>query len=355
MREFFVKNSQSVTLNLFFVSAFCNAMDQQKNYLYTIAWSGNKIFIGDGTRCFSFNPETKKKFVLCKKPTHHIVTNLQQPLIAISNETMLKIYDSNTHKEVWSKKNKIKNASAPFFCRKNAIGIFHDDELTIYSYQGNTSISYKLLVPSSPTISYCSQMNELAFVHDDSAVLIFHPYFPTLIKKCETQPVISCEFCINGAIIAANEINTCHIYNLRDPHCSYHLKNFSTCSIQSLAFHPNRPILAILATIYDPLLILYHYQDVIQYWNPIRKKLIDQTPALNFPKGLPTAEYKTRRLAFSPEGNKLVYIIDNVCEIVDVPPNNTFLFYLLLRKENMPTEVIAKIFNLINWIELAYT
>jgi hypothetical protein len=361
-----VKNLQLITLNFLVLSNCGYPMDQKKDnaHPWTIAWNKNKIFIGSANTCISWDVETGDQNTLCHNPTHHIIIHSQKPLMALSNSKVLQIYCTNTEKKLWSKETITDNISAPFFCRQNTIGIFNDNMLVVYDYLTDASSSYKIPIPSRPVISYCPQMDELAYVQGCSKILIFHPDLPMLEKDCQKnekpRAVLSCEYSVNGALLAANTMGSCHIYDLRHPHKFFHLDNFYIYLIKSMRFHPNRPILAILTTIFDPHDIFQHFKTVVQYWNPIRKKLISQTTALGAGRPLSLTTSNTRQLAFSPEGNEIAVMIKDTCKILDVPFNNALLIYFVLKRTCLHYDIIAAILRTISilkkdFFELSYT
>lgn len=327
----------------------CNAMDIFKE-ITTVENPTSVAFIDDvrvvigGDKCVIetlFNFDSVQ--IIDKSPIFHIAINKNHTRFAISSTKKLGIYGF-TGKKIWSQKQPLsEHATLDFDALSPILFAYIPGRLTTYKYVEKTLESRPIPsyfeCPSAP-ISCHPTKQKILYPSSENTFSTIHCTKQYTIKLgCTThEPIISGTYNSDGdrinIIYDQQGFSICNpITNFRYniPLTKYPKKVIST------AFHPHRPIIAVL---FD--------DNALQYWNYktmelLAARLYSQKKCDWFDAYYPTTE----RLSFCPDGKKLIVAFKKKCTIFHVP-SRTFilLIYWLFKKHLLPVELIRPLIEL---------
>ncbi|HLJ30841.1 MAG TPA: WD40 repeat domain-containing protein [Candidatus Babeliales bacterium] len=322
--------------------------------LYSVACSHDKIFIGGSDGVHVYNTITGTKHALSQKPTFHMAMHPNYLNIAISHETELAVYDTKTEEKKWS--------TQPLYLWKTTPIIFSSTDNTICSYRRGAFTlhsDHKIFlkqfnVPYEKKTAYCLQIachptkKKFLYPSDKDSISIIKPNRFREIKKTIVSPkssyIFSALYNYDGSTIGMiDTFGNCCLYNDDDKTITlieYSSPSLSSNYYISIAFHPHKHILALLAD-----------NNSIHYWLYKTKKLIAVTKSyqiFNNNQIEQTYFSRVKRLDFSPDGSCIAVVFPYECYQLSVPRNkNMVLLYYILRRQALPTDIINIIIKLI--------
>ena len=325
-------------LNILFIiysltSASCTAME--KNITYAAAFIDDKtIIVGSEKGCHLVNSASGERIrELTPQKTYQIAIQQQNGLIAIKTQKKLLFFDGKTQKKIWSKKSLHPTKPIVFSSIDNTLFRGHEqlrsynqeDKINPLNEPLNTIFTHSHYISCHPT------KNEILYSSDKSilsiAVINKSPYIKRNLTADSTKH-ISGEYNPDGTMIAMyGDKESYYIYTLGDK-LAYRL-NTNDKKYVATAFHPHYFILVLLS-----------HDNIIQHWDYQSRTLIAETHPLG---SIPFTQRKTPRklLSFSPNGRQLAAVLKDQYRIIDTPPHNLLLTYLLLTNYELPQELIA--------------
>lgn len=294
-----------------------------------------------GDRCVVFNfldPEKSK--VLDKTETYHIAINGDQARFAISSKKKLAVYSAFTCKKLWQIKPIFPNSTLAFSSVSPILFAYSPGQLTSYNYVNQTleyhNIPSQVEFPVS-SISHHPTQNKLLYPSSENTLstIDFDKNHNITLAYTQKKPVISGTYSPDGNWIAIN--NDFHSYSIYEPdtHFCYCTPPRSfMAKIIAFAFHPHRPILAIL---FD--------NNTLRYINYKTKELIGiRMHSTKIRKWVNDFALK-QRLSFMFDGKKLMIAFKHKCLVLSVPQNNLALIYYALKHNNLIHDIIYLIFG----------
>ena len=322
--------------------------------LFSVVCSPHKIFIAGSDGVHIYNTQTKTKHMLSAQSTFHMAMQPNYKNIAISHQTELAVYNTETEEKKWS--------TQPLYLWKTTPITFSSTDDTICSYRkgaftlhSNHKISLKQFnVPYEKKTAYCLQIachptkKQFLYPSDKDSISIIKPNRFREIEKTIISPgssyIFSALYNHDATVIAMIDTSgSCSLYDETDKSIKVikpSLPSLSSNYYLSMAFHPHKHMLALLAD-----------DTSLHYWNYKTQRLIaitqkcqishnDQTEPIYFSR--------TKRLDFFPDGSYIAVVFPYACYQLPIPLNsNTALLYYILRRQELPNDIINIIIKLI--------
>ncbi|HLC07273.1 MAG TPA: WD40 repeat domain-containing protein [Candidatus Babeliales bacterium] len=350
-------------MHTFAIPSLCSAMDCLAEITYIpnptcVAFLDDYRVVIGGDRCITLNLINAKTRQLDPTQIFHITLSNDGTRFALSSRKKLAIFSTFTEKQRWKQKPLTEGSAIVFSPTGSSLFAYFPGKLTSYNWfdkelethgvQSFTQFPTVLISchPTEKKLLYPSSANTLSTIDPDNDYAIE--------KVCTTKdPVIAGTYGPDGNIIAVNNhYRGCCLYNPKTKYCCNLLLNIYE-NIVGIAFHKSRPILVVLID-----------NNAIQYWNYRTNALIATRTGTTDPQDWIDYPYLTQRLAFSPNGEKLIVALKNKCLVLQVPKNNIIMLYRLLKHHGILPEIIKLIlyklalffkFHQINFAELIKT
>lgn len=320
-----------LTLPLFFAltSTICSAMQiiEIKNPLHVYFLKKNFVTIGGEHGCILYDIVTKESTMVTQKPIFCMAAHPQGHLLAI------KLFLNNTINIVNTNTKKVEE-SVTSTDRTIAFGpdgncLFgRDSYKTFTNYNYDNKTIQKHIIDWDPKSSSFTHIachptkNEIAYPSEEKNISIAQPRHSPFVKT-RLITNLTTNHCLGGkysgdGLTLAMRFNA-PISNL---YFIYSLKLASTIAYEidsgvEATFHPNYNLLALLSP-----------TNIIKLYNYETRQLVAETSALST-VNINCCTF-TNRLAFCPNGKKIIAALEKECVILNVPQNNFFeAFYAL--------------------------
>jgi WD40 repeat protein len=326
------------------VPLHCEYAIPEDKRCFSVAFCGDKLFIAGTYGVEIYNNQTKKITHLSNQPTFHIAAHPHKPYLAVSHETELTVYNTETEKKAWQ------NLPTPSW-RLTSIA-FNSTDLTIYAYHRGLLTRYnqnESLAPQQFTIPFeikhptqSSQISchptkkKFLYPSKKQTISIIAENPDCIIRKNITFPeknyISSAEYSPDATTIITKDSNKrCCLYDLTDN--SFHY--LASPKFHSAAFHPKKTILALLTN-----------DGAIQYRNYKTRQLIATTNMYHNNPSTKKLFSPAKRLDFSKDGKYLAVGLAHVCLVLPVPLNNLMMICFLLHYD-LPYDIIKIIIHLL--------
>jgi len=327
------------TLSVLIISSPLRAMDQptipfhyeytlpNNSRCYSVTFSKDKLFIAGENGVTIYNNTTKTLTKLCDEQTFQIAAHPTIPHVALSTKTELAIYDTKTEKKIWT--------HGPINqWILTSISFSPTNHHTVYAYCKG------LLTPYHPTESLQLFRIPCDTHSIEANKIMWHPTKHEFLYPSSKQTISVVEpnnsYKTRDNITFPNNNNICmgqyshdaSTIAIKDSYkkcCLYDLTNNSfhhliASKYHSIAFHPNKNILALLTT-----------NGAIHYLNSKTKNIIAVTRNFHNDHSTRKLFSRTKRLDFSPDGKYLAVGLANTCLVVPAPINNLVMMYFMLK------------------------
>jgi len=324
----------------------------QNTHLFSVACCKDKIFIAGADGVHIYHNYTKTISTLSDKPAFHTALHPRTMDLAISNDTELAVYNTNTQEKKW-------HTQRSLYLWKTTSIVFSSIDDTVCSYKkGTFSLHSSKKLPlhqfSVPynvrNTAYCVQISchphkkEFLYPSGKQTISIVEPNRFHETKETITSPqsdhILHALYNPNATVIAMNDTHgQCYLYDVTTN--AGELLQHSLSSIPShyisMVFHPHDNILALLTD-----------NNSIHYWNYKTKQIIAITNSyIDENESTETTHFsRTKRLDFSPDGKFLAVAFSHACHKLPTPLNNLLMMYCLLRN-HLPHDIIKIITHLI--------
>lgn len=294
-----------------------------------------------GSGCIMVNLiNSQENRILDITKTYHVALNNDQTRFAISSKKKLAVYSAFTGKKLWQTKPIFPNSTLAFSPRESVLFAYSPGYLTSYNYVNKTSETHNILSLvefSSSPISCHPTENKLLYpsTQDTLSTIDLEKKYEIKLVHAPKKSIIYGTYSPDGNCIAIN--NDFHSYSIYEPgiHFCYCMPARSfMAKIVAFAFHPHRPILAILFDNNSLRYINYKTKELIgirMHSIRIRKWINEQIP--------------NQRLSFLFDGKRLMMALKDKCIILRVPENNLLLIYYTLKRHNLFSDIIRLILD----------
>lgn len=313
------------------------------------------VVAGDG--CIFVDLIKRENRILDTTQTYHVALNKNQTRFATSSKKKLAIHSAFTGEEIWRTKPIFPNSTLAFSSIDPILFAYSPGSLTAYKYlEKKIDFQHIPSLVELPTALIACHPTEKKLLYPSSETTLstidFDDCFTIKLMCTTKEALLFGTYSPDGNYIAINNDHKCCLYQ-PDMHFCYPIPDrMYRAKTISLAFHPYRPILAILLD-----------NNALKYINYKTKELIAirmRSPnAKDWIKNL----HPTERLSFSPK-DRLMIALKDKCLIMHVPKNNILAIYHMLKTHKILPDLIKFIFHKIaflfkfhhiNFIELMKT
>lgn len=328
----------------FAISSVCLAMDCITELTYvqkptSVAFLDDYRIVMGGEKCITFNLINAKIKLIDPTETFHITVSNNTTKFALASKKQLAIFSTFTEKKRWKQKPLREGSSIAFSQNDLSLFAYCPGKLTVYNccnkkiethgIQSSTEFQTTLISchPSEKKLLYPSSDNTLSTINLEN--------YSTQSVYTTKDRIIAGIYSPNGNIIAVNNhYKGCCLYNPQTNH-SYNLLTSIYENIVAASFHKSRPLFAILLD-----------NNTVQYWSyGTNNALIASRIYTTHSSDHIAYPHLTERLAFSPNGEKLLVALKNKCLLLEVPKNNIAFFYFVLKQYVIVPEIIKLILH----------
>jgi|GEM_PF-7128118 len=313
--------------------------------------NNNTIVVGGKDGCKIFDSKSQKILhQLTSKTITHLVVN-NKMIVCVGDKRLLffnaKAEIIHPQRDIWQNTNL---ALSPI---DDTLFFYHQARLGLYDSLTGQRIFWKKEIPNRDPVPYSTSATACPLIacHPTKNIILYPSNKQTLLMvQPGSNPLVSMnlntntklcgggEYSADGSAIAFNDQS-------QDKYFIYYLPNKNELAYElaadnkkyiSVAFHPNKSLLALLSQ-----------DNIIQYWDYVSRILIATTHPLTSNIGN-SINSQTKRLTFSPDGTKLAIVLRHIWRVVEVPEhyNNIVAIPWYLQKiYNLPKELIQIIIH----------